>query len=196
MIDFNKVFNKLAAGEPLDRPKQEPPTSYIKGAPAELRCKKEIYRVVKNSKGKPYMVMAAFLLDEGTSTHGSDIRYGISRCHPKDKFNLKLGMKLAKKNAFYSENFYGASNCWLNNTYRSYYINFTNFCNKLYDYGQDSIRDNYYFRNLLALHNGIKKCRCKKIISTNINESICYKCGKVISLSKYICIGDKKWLMV
>lgn len=186
MIDFNKTFSKLASGEPLSRPRQERPTSYIKGSPAELRCKKEIYRVVKNNNDRPYMVLGAFILDEGTSTYEPDIRYGISRCHPKDKFNLKRGMKLAKKNAFYSNNFYGPSNCWMSASYWADYENFTNFCHEIYDYKQNLIKDSYYIKTLSIVRSGVKECKCKRIITTNTDWCFCYKCGKVLSLSKYI----------
>lgn len=174
-IDFNETYQKLAKGELASEIRRLPDTAILMGESLYTLCKKELYSVITNDKGKPIMLFAAFIIKEGTATTEPDIRFGISRCH-KDRFSLKKGMKIAKLYAFTAPTCYGFTNCWMSTKYWVMFNNFKDACTSMYDCKIPYLTFSFSKKN---------SCRHKTIIARDGTISKCYKCNKLISRERY-----------
>jgi hypothetical protein len=110
-MDFNGKFSKLANGEHIKSLRVAAPTSDVVGPFLEKLIVKEIYVVVYKGSldepKKPYVTMGAFIISYGDKQTLPDIRFGLARCSPRDRFSLRKGKKMAKMHAFRSSKEYG-----------------------------------------------------------------------------------------
>ena len=183
MSNISEKLSRIANSESIKNIKVVADTSDIKGALMEKCVIKEIYSVINtgsiDNPKKSYITMGAFIISYGDDHTLPDIRFGLSRCSPKDKFSLRQGMKMAKYHAFNSTKEYGCD--W-------------NFMNSHYWFLFDAFKAvimEYYTGEFLGrpgLSTGIKTvtCHCKDIVLQSYFGdktgvfSTCYHCGHFI----------------